>query len=204
MEAALDPARELSGELSSEERLLWSGCPRQGFFFRSSDVFMIPFSLLWGGFAIFWEVSVLAHLGGHNSDGAPTAVLVVFSLFGIPFVLVGFYIIFGRFIVDKKQREETVYGVTNQRIIIRTGLFTISTKSLNLRTLSDLSLEEKSDGYGIISFGPVNPYYSRFGSGGGSAWPGRSRYAPPCFDMIPEVKRVYEIIRQAQNADELS
>ena len=197
MEATLDSAREFSGELSSGEKLLWSGRPRQGFFFRSSDIFVIPFSLLWGGFAFFWEFMVLSHMSGH---GAPRGLEIIFPLFGLPFVLIGVYIIFGRFFVDMKQRQNTIYGVTNQRILIRTGLFTITRKSLNLQTLSDLTLDEKSDGYGIISFGPAHPYYSRFAFGDGSSWPYAARYAPPSFDMVPDARRVYEIIRQAQNA----
>jgi len=194
MEILIDPSQHLTRELGSGERLLWSGRPRQGIIFRSSDIFMIPFSLFWGGFAFFWEFSVISGVTKHD---APSGFNIIFPLFGLPFVLVGIYIIFGRFFTDAKQRQNTTYGVTNQRIIIKTGLFTLSTKSLNLRTLSDLSLDEKSNGYGIISFGPVNPY-SRIG--GSSSWPGARRYAPPCFDMIPDAKRVYEIIRQAQNA----
>ena len=196
MEVALDPARELSGELSPGEKLLWSGRPRQGFFFRRSDIFTIPFSLLWCGFMFFWEFMAL--LGVKHNGAHGFGFEIIFPLFGLPFIFVGLYFVFGRFFADMKQRQNTVYGVTNQRIIIRTGLFSISRKSLNLRTLSDLTLDEKANGYGVISFGPTIPYYSRFGTG--SSWPG-SRYAPPCFDMIPEAKRVYDIIRQAQNAD---
>lgn len=37
----------LSKELASGERLLWSGRPQQGVVVRRTDVFLIPFSLLW-------------------------------------------------------------------------------------------------------------------------------------------------------------
>jgi len=51
---------ELRPNLSSGEKLIWTGKPKTGIVFRSSDAFMIPFSLLWGGFALFWETSVVA------------------------------------------------------------------------------------------------------------------------------------------------
>src|ERR1051326_4937198 len=127
-------ASEIERELSLGERLLWSGQPRRGFRLRSSDAFVIPFSLLWCGFAIFWEASVV-------TKGAP----FFFMLWGIPFILVGLYIVFGRFFVDARTRGRTFYGVTSQRIIIVSGLFSQQTKTLQLRTLSDISLSKRSD-----------------------------------------------------------
>lgn len=175
---------ELKRELSGQEQVVWAGRPRQGVVLRPSDAFMIPFSLLWGGFAIFWETGVII-------SGAP----FFFMLWGIPFVLVGLYIIFGRFIVDAKQRERTFYGVTNQRVVIVSGLTSRKVKSLNLRTLSDVSLSEKSDRSGTITFGPSHPMS---GWWGGTTWPGMPQ-AVPSFEMIPDAKNVYEKIREVQS-----
>jgi len=180
--------RKLRPELSGDERLLWSGMPSQGLLFRPTDVLMVPFSLMWGGFAIFWEYSVV------SSKGAP----VFFSLWGIPFVLVGLYMIVGRFLVDSYQRARTYYGVTDQRVIIVGGLVNQEVKSIALQGLSDMSLYERSNGSGSITFGPSNPRYAMWS---GTAWPGTARQMAPAFELIGQVRTVYNIIREAQRAE---
>jgi len=144
---------------------------------------VIPFSLVWCGFAIFWEANVV-------TKGAP----LFFMLWGIPFVLVGLYIVFGRFFVDARTRERTFYGVTSERIIIVSGLFSRQTKSLPIRTLSDISLTVRSDRSGSITFGPQPRMAQRLPSG----WPGAGRYAAPAFDMIERAKEIYDLIRETQ------
>jgi hypothetical protein len=156
-----NPSLIISKELASGERLLWSGRPQQGVVFRSSDLFLIPFSLLWCGFAVFWEASVVAR-------NAP----LLFQLWGIPFVLVGLYMVFGRFMVEAYQRRKTVYGLTDQNVVIVSGLLTTDVRRLNLRTMSDISLDERTERRGTITFGPTPPYYAWFR---GASWPGMGR-----------------------------
>jgi len=179
------PATVIEQQLSPGERLVWSGQPRLGLRLRPSDAFAIPFSLLWCGFAIFWETSVV-------TTHAP----FFFKLWGIPFVLAGLYIVFGRFFVDARSRGRTFYGVTNERIIIVSGAFSRQIKSMQLRTLNDISLTERADGSGTITFGPQSLMAQRLPSG----WPGARQYAAPAFEMIECAKEVYELIRQKQNA----
>ena len=182
----------LTPHLDSGERLLWSGQPRGGIRLRAQDAFLIPFSLLWGGFAFFWEYMAITHV-----SNAPLPFNIIFPLFGVPFVLVGLYFIFGRFLVDARSRARTFYGVTSERIIIISGLFSRQIKSLQLRTLTDVSLIHRTDGSGTITFGPTHPMIAFFPAG---AWPGAGRFSPPSFESIERAKEIYDVIRNAQRA----
>ena len=179
----IDIAGPVREQLAGNEHLLWSGQPTQGIRLRSADAFIIPFSLMWGGFAFFWEWSVV------RTD-AP----FFFKLWGIPFVLAGLHFMFGRFFWDSHVRRSTYYGVSDQRVLIVTRGLSAKVKSLNLRSLSDISFSGSSSGAGVIQFGA-----NSWGGGGwlaGTSWPGVQ--AVPMFDLPEDAKRVYELIRQAQ------
>lgn len=173
--------------LSTNEQILWSGQPRQGVIIRGADAFLIPFSLLWGSFVIYWEFLAI------ESD-AP----LIFVLFGVPFVLIGIYLMVGRFIVEAKQRAHTYYAVTNVRILIVSGVWSQKVKSLNLRTLPTLSLCQAKQGEGTISFGGAMPFAEMFA--GFAGLPGMDLYLGACFEKITNAKNVFEIIGQAQRA----
>ena len=175
----------IDDELVSGERLLWGGRPKRGIRLSGADLYAIPFSLLWCGFAVFWELTAF-------NDHAP----LFFMLWGLPFVMAGLYIVFGRFIVDARTRDHTYYGLTNERVIIITGLFSRQIKSLQLRTLCDISLTVRPDGSGTVAFGLQNPMATFLPAG----WPGAKRYSAPSFEMIERAKEVYEIVRKAQKA----
>ena len=171
--------KEFKDELLDNEKILWSGKPKDGVFFKASDALMIPFSLMWGGFAIFWEMSVI-------TTDAP----IFFKLWGIPFVLVGLYIIFGRFLFEKKERGKTFYAVTDSRVLIKSGLFNTKLTSLSLQKLPELSITKKDNGFGTIEFGDSNILSSI-----GSFTPYKKDNTPK-FEMIEDVQYIYnEIIR---------
>lgn len=183
---ARDAEQVIARELEPGERLLWSGVPKQGLLLRGSDAFVIPFSLLWGGFAIFWEGSVL-------QSGAP----FFFALWGIPFVLVGLYLIVGRFFVDASQRAGTAYGFTDKRVVISSGVFSRTVKSLSLRTVSDMTVTERRDRSGTIALGPTPPWGQWYA---GAAWPGLAAQRGPAFELIEDAKSVYTQLLSAQSA----
>ncbi len=173
---------KLRAQLGLDEHLLWSGQPAQGIRFHPRDLVMVPFSLAWGGFAIFWEWSV-----------ARTNAHWLFMLWGVPFVLIGLYLIVGRFFWDAWERSRTYYGLTNRRVMIVTAGRRTKVQSLELVTLGETVLSTSSDGSGSIQFGSM-PWAHGWWSGSG--WPGTQ--GPPSFETIPDAKRVHEMVRQAQ------
>lgn len=94
-----------SAKLGEEERLLWMGKPAQGLRLTARDMFLVPFSLVWLAFVIFWIAGALRQRGG-------------FWLYGLPFVAVGLYFVAGRFVVESWIRRSIEYAITNQRVLV--------------------------------------------------------------------------------------
>jgi hypothetical protein len=186
---SLGYASAFSGCLDPGEKVLWAGQPRQGIFLRASDAVAIPFSLLWGGFAIVWETIALT--ATHHGKGAPLFVQIIFPLWGIPFVVIGLYMIFGRFFFDAWRRARIWYGVTDRRaLIVRTGASRTVT-SFDLRSVGEVVFQEHPDGTGSLTFGPI-VVMSR---NRGFNFPGTP---PNAFDHTPDAAQAYRIVRQVQ------
>jgi len=105
--------------------------------------------------------------------------------------------IFGRFIYDLKRRANTFYGLTDQRAIIISGIFSKTVKSLNLISLSNVSLSEKSNKSGTITFGQELPFYWTYGFNN-EHLPGMS-YSVPKFEFIENAKEVYNQLSKQQS-----
>lgn len=158
------------------EYVQWRGCPQKGNLVTGQDAFMIPFSILWCGFAIFW--TILASRAG------------VFALFGLPFVAVGLYLVFGRFIWTALRRKRTVYVITNQKIIRnRMGRIDMLNRDSNL----PVQLRLYKNGCGTITIGmmPADWHYG----GGRVSWTDSSSRAFT-LENIEEPARVQRILSE--------
>jgi hypothetical protein len=173
----------LQNNLVSGEKILWSGQPIQGLTLTSRDVFLIPFSILWGSFAIFWELMVLH---------APRVPFIM-RLWGIPFVLVGLYLMVGRFFFDAWLRQGMEYAVTNKRVLIYRAPPFSRFIALKLDNLPQTELIQRNDGRGTIRFGQ---YFGLWGRGG---WYGYT----PALDQVPQfigienAQKVFQLIQDA-------
>lgn len=120
------------------EALIWTGRPVQGIRLRKSDWVLIPFSLLWGGFAIGWEIGVLMMGAGW-----------FFALFGIPFVIIGLYLIIGRFFHDAWYRSKVYYGMTAEELFIKRPK---SVENIPFTKINNLEVQEEKNGRGSLNF----------------------------------------------------
>jgi hypothetical protein len=173
-----DLASRFGPFLAPGETVRWVGRPKQGIAFRPADLLAIPFSIMWCGFAIFWEVAVIA-------SGAP----FFFMIWGAPFVLVGLYIVFGRFNYDAHVRSRTLYALTEQNAFILGGRSGDKLKAIDLRTLGEISLRQSGGGRGSITFGAFNPMTPNL-----AGWPGIT--APAEFFAIEGASDVYGQIQK--------
>ena len=132
--------------LSTGERVEWVGRPDPAKHFTRGDVYLVPFSILWGGFAIFWEAIAIRGGGGF------------FALWGVPFVAMGLYLIFGRFIYKANRKRRTIYVVTDRRVMtIVRGRRGESVEATYLSAIPSISTSAVSNGRGSVELGPSSP-----------------------------------------------
>lgn len=175
---------EFRTELQPNEKTLWVGQPKPGLALKSSDAILIPFSLFWSGFAFTWEIIVLR-------QG-----ITFMALFGVPFVLVGIYLLIGRFFFDAIRRKHTSYALTQKRIIIKSGIFNKTNQSILLSPNLMVSYTEKRNRIGSIVL-----RNQAFGAGmtTNNSWPTNNKeQTAPTLEMIHEAAKIYRQIIELQ------
>lgn len=123
--------------LTEGEQILWKGNAQQGNMLTLYDLCVIPFSIFWTGFVVFMGYQVL-------SSGQ-----FVFALFLIPFLAVGLYMMFGRFILTKQLRKHTFYVITSKKIIRKRGN---RVRTVNIFSFSQMKKRVCRDTNGYIMF----------------------------------------------------
>jgi hypothetical protein len=143
-------------ELRDGERLSWVGQPRPSRFARQAIPFVL-FGIPFTAFAVFWVAMASGILfgefgnkGGRGGVGAPSA---CFPLFGLPFVLIGLWMLSSPYWFWRQARR-TCYALTNRRAIIwQAGTFgAVSVRSYGPEALGQLHRTEYADGSGDLVF----------------------------------------------------
>ena len=187
----IDPevSTNIQPELMTGESLLWTGRPNPHVVFHSDDLYLIPFSLLWGGFAVFWEMGVLGYWGNGPKGGTPS---IFMSLWGIPFIVIGQYMIWGRFVYDGWLKRRTYYAVTNRRALVVQEAWKRKTSWIYISLIPTIE-REKGSTAGTLWFGPKYPAFG----GRGQKTRSMSRFDigdVPVFADIDDQDTVYHMV----------
>jgi hypothetical protein len=185
----IDPeaSSKIQSELLSGETILWTGRPNPGVVFHSDDWYLIPFSLFWVAFTSFWEWAASGHVGKQAASGPP----VFFMLWGIPFILIGQYMLWGRFLYDAWLKRRTYYGVTSRRILIVQDGWNRKATFNYIDVLP--TIQKEGSDIGTLWFGPKFPVLA----GRSQSKRDMSRFSvgdTPVFADIDEVDSVYRMV----------
>jgi len=193
----VDSRSVISRHLTPGERILWVGHPDPGRWFGPADAYLVPFSLFWLGFAIFWEVNALTRVLDAPSQ---QPFLLIFPDFGVPFVLIGLYFAFGRFIVKSRRRRRTEYALTDRRVIAverRAGGEVVQATFLD--QIPAVNTRTRSDGSGTITFGaPSAGWMEAYADTGMEIFAGGA-VVPLAFRDIPNVAELTELVDHARD-----
>ncbi|MFA5562452.1 MAG: helix-turn-helix domain-containing protein [Eubacteriales bacterium] len=168
------------------ETLLWYGQPDPSQVFQRQDIFLLPFGLFFFVFALFW-MSTASMAGG------------AFALFGLPFVGVGAYLLFGRLIHTKEVKKYTHYAITDRRVLLLYRGSRVTFRDIALSQLGQLSLESSTAGPGTVRIRGLEtvvyhnhraPYYQGAGQGFGSA------AMLSGLVHIPQAEQVFHLLRR--------
>jgi len=188
------PEEVFRDELLHDERILWAGQPEPGVLFTRADIGLIPFSLLWLGFAVFWELGVLGFgWGGRKHDSGPP---LIFPLFGAFFVAIGLYFAFGRFIAKYWKKKNTYYAVTNQRVLVLTKLLGTRLQAAFIHDITNIDKSVGRSGIGTLRFGSAGARFSPHANTGMDLFGSGSAQEGPAFYDIREPERVYDIVAE--------
>jgi hypothetical protein len=78
--------------------------------------------------------------------------------------------------------------------VIVSGLVQRKVKSLTLSNISDISLTERADGRGSITFSPTPSFFASWAW----SWPGMGQQSTPSFEMIEGAKEIYDLINRTK------
>jgi len=187
----IDPgaAMKVQTEMISGERVYWAGMPDPKVIFHSDDLVTIPFTLVWTGVFVFWEANALGIWGAPRSGGSNLFMV----LWGIPFLIIGNYMVWGRFLADAWLKRRTYYAVTNRRILILQEGWKRKTNWMYLEAIP--TIEREGAKTGTLWFGKKYPVIA----GRGQKKRSMSRFDAgdiPVFADIDDVDGVERLVQE--------
>lgn len=181
--------RAVETELLDGEKILWAGQPDASKIFTAADILLIPFTLLWTSFP---ALGLLAGMRSNESDP-------LFSLFLIPFIAVGLYILIGRFFYKSWAKRRTYYAITDRRVIVISGGRKRRVIASFIRDIPTVNSSIGKNNMGRIIFGNTSPYAASFGNTGMDFTGNNSAPLPPIFYDLENAQEVLDLVNRLRD-----
>lgn len=176
----------LETHLNPDEKVIWSGKPVKKAFILPG-LASIPFGLIFVGFSIFW-------MWGASLGGAPD----FFTLFGLPFILIGIAVTFGPTILQLMRYKNTEYMITNKRLITQTGAIGLDTRFVDFEKIQEVYVQigiiDRLLGTGTLV--PMTAGFSGFFPSGRHGY-GSMQGWRPNFSALREPYKVQKLLQEA-------
>ncbi len=135
---------KIQRELESREHIIWMEQPIPRYFTATSTASFL-FAIPWTAFAVFWMFGA----SGFKLPDFSKGEFSFFPLFGIPFVLIGLWMLSTPLWAYKKAFK-TVYVITDKRAITFDSGWTMIIRSYTPDRLLNVYRKEKRDGSGDV------------------------------------------------------
>ena len=170
--------------LKDGEEILWSGTPDALRYLSRTDIFLIPVTLLLGGFMLSYAYSAFMLMLQGKS--------MAFALSGITILLISLYLMFGRIWYRHKRLSKNIYLVTSDRVFIFNTLRNTVTADIPHAEVypevfqKDLFLSYKNLGGDIVYGLGLDIFFRNLTS------------ESPAFYAISEPQKVLKMIKKAK------
>jgi hypothetical protein len=175
---------DLEANLAPGEKVIWRGKPERA-----------PFVWRTWPLSIFGAILVAA-IVAYETVILTTEAPDVLAVWGVPFALAGLYMLVGHFLITSQEWHNTEYMVTEQRVLIRHGIFSPSLTMYSVLGLPQIVVEMHGENVGNLMFRPPT------GQGYGP-WPGYQTmwpYTPGYLLGLLYVRNPVEVKRLIERA----
>lgn len=185
------------GFLDEGEHVLWQGRPDPGIEWRQMLSPTSLFGVVFTAFSLFWMGAAAAMIWG---TGDTPGIFVLFPLFGLPFLLIGLFMMGGNVVWAAYLRRSTIYSVTTRQVFIARDTGAGRTlEAIRIANITDIALEGGDPG--TVRIDVARPLGFRTEKIDGPDGMGMAR-SKRSFRLarLPEAARVFSLIRDQQRA----
>ncbi len=173
--------------LAPGEEIIWQGKPASTIYFKKTEMIVMPF-----GIGNCCAIAYLYYLLSRTGD-----VTTLDELKMLPFTIFALYTLFGRLTLDAYRRSKTNYGITANRILINTGIFSSTVHSILIDKLYKTEITNHKDDTGTITLYTPEMRIAKFQKG---SWPMKEL---PMLEKIEDAAGVNKIIQSIKQKEPL-